>query len=75
VIFYVECVDNAGNIARSRENYYTVKAVTAGGFAGISLYWLLLVVLAIFAILASAAYYLRRRKRTQAVATFLVSSV
>ncbi len=75
VIFYVECVDNAGNIARSRENYYTVKAITAGGFAGISLYWLLLAVLAIFAILASTAYYLKRRKRTQAAATFLVSSV
>jgi len=75
VIFYVECVDNAGNIARSRENYYTVKAVTAGGFAGIPLYWFILVVIAIFTVLASTAYYVRKRRRSAATSTFLVSSL
>ncbi|MEM4700934.1 MAG: Ig-like domain-containing protein [Candidatus Bathyarchaeia archaeon] len=77
VIFYVECVDKAGNTARSAENYYVVKAVTAEGFAGIPLYWLALAVLAIFAVLASTAYYLhlKRRKRTPTATTFLASSL
>lgn len=74
MIFFVECVDRAGNIARSTENYYVVKAATVGGFMGIPLHWLVLAVLAIFAVSASIAYYLRKRKRT-APPTFLVSSV
>lgn len=75
VIFYVECVDKAGNTARSTENYYVVKAATAEGFADIPLYWLALAVLAIFAVLASTAYYLKGRKRAPTATTFLVSSL
>lgn len=76
VIFFVECADKAGNVARSTENYYVVKAITAEGFTSIPLHWLALAVLAIFAVLASTAYYLRRRKRgAPSAATFLVSSL
>jgi len=74
VIFFVECVDKAGNTARSTENYYLVEAATAGGFMGIPLHWLVLAVLAIFAVSASIAYYLRKRKRAPP-STFLVSSM
>ncbi|MEM2337128.1 MAG: Ig-like domain-containing protein [Candidatus Bathyarchaeia archaeon] len=70
VTFYVECVDKAGNIARSAENYYVVKAVITEGFMGIPLHWLAVAVLAIFAVLASTAYYLMKKKRG-AASTFL----
>lgn len=75
IVFYVECSDKAGNLARSIENYYVVKAIAAGGFTGIPLHWLVLAVLAIFVVLASTAYYLKRRKRGAAATTFLVSSL
>jgi hypothetical protein len=73
ITFYVECGDNAGNIAKSLEEYYIVKAV-AEGFGGIPLYWLILAVVAIFAVLASTAYYVRKRRRGAAAPTFLAVS-
>ncbi|MEM2780740.1 MAG: Ig-like domain-containing protein [Candidatus Bathyarchaeia archaeon] len=75
VTFLVECTDKALNIARSAENFYVVRAAVAEGFTGIPLHWLVLAVLAIFAILASTAYYLKWRKRTTSAGTFLVSSI
>jgi hypothetical protein len=72
--FYVECSDNAGNIAKSLEEYYIVKAVAAEGFGGIPLYWLILAVVAIFAVLASIAYYVRKRRRVAAASTFIAVS-
>lgn len=76
VIFYVEGSDKAGNMARSPENYYVAVPTATKGFTGIPLYWLALAVLAIFAVLASTAYYLRKRKRAVAgFSTLLVSSI
>ncbi|MEM1589024.1 MAG: Ig-like domain-containing protein [Candidatus Bathyarchaeia archaeon] len=73
VIFYVEGFDKTGNAAKSPENYYVVVAAVIKGAAGFPLYWLALAVLAIFAVLASTAYYLRRKKRAAQPSTFLVS--
>ncbi|MCS7125237.1 MAG: Ig-like domain-containing protein [Candidatus Bathyarchaeota archaeon] len=76
VIFFVECYDKAGNLAKSTENYYVVKVVTAEGSMGIPLHWLALAVLALLAVLAFIAYYfLKKRKRAPTTATFLVSSL
>jgi len=77
VLFYVECCDKTGNTATSTIKHYVVGASAAAkGFTGIPLYWLALAVLAIFAILASTAYYLRKRKRAAPLtSTFLVSSL
>ncbi|MEM2419406.1 MAG: Ig-like domain-containing protein [Candidatus Bathyarchaeia archaeon] len=75
VTFLVECADKSGNVVRSTESFYVVKAVIAEGFTGIPLHWLALAVLAIFAILASTAYYLKGRKRATSAKTFLVSSI
>lgn len=68
VTFYVECLDKAGNTAKTTENYYIVKAApseegVAPSVEGFPLHWLLLIILAIFAVLASTAYYVRKRKR------------
>ncbi|MEM0007440.1 MAG: Ig-like domain-containing protein [Candidatus Bathyarchaeia archaeon] len=75
ITFYVECVDNAGNIAKTMEGYYIVKAVAGEGGVtpgaeGFPLYWLILVILAIFAVLASTAYYVRKRKRGAATTNY-----
>jgi hypothetical protein len=74
VTFYVECGDNVGNVAKSVEEYYAVKAAAAEGFGGIPLYWLILAVVAIFAVLALTAYYVRKKRRGAAAPTFIAVS-
>ncbi len=69
ITFYVECFDNAGNAARTMEGYYIVGGVpgeggVAPGAEGFPLHWLILIIMAIFAVLASTAYYVRKRKRS-----------
>jgi hypothetical protein len=74
ITFYVECFDNAGNSAKTPENHYIVKAAGEGGVApaaeGFPLYWLILIILIIFAVLASTAYYIRKRKRASAATNY-----
>jgi len=74
ITFYVECFDKAGNSAKTTENYYIVKAAGEGGVApaaeGFPLYWLILIILVIFAVLASTAYYIRKRKRASATTNY-----
>ena len=74
ITFYVESCDNAGNVAESLENHYIVKSAIKEGFPGFPLYWLILAIIAIFVILASTAYYLRKRKRVAGSATYLAVS-
>jgi hypothetical protein len=69
ITFYVECFDNAGNAARTIESHYVVKAVPSEGGVppsteGFPLYWLMLIILALCAVFASTAYYIRKRKRS-----------
>jgi len=75
ITFYVECFDKAGNSAKTMESYYIVKA--APGEVGVApsaedfpSYWLILIILAIFAVLASTAYYIRKRKRSGATTNY-----
>ena len=74
ITFYVECFDNAENSAKTPENYYIVKAEGEGGVApaaeGLPLYWLILIILVMFAVLASTAYYIRKRKRAKAATNY-----
>jgi len=74
ITFYAECFDNAGNSAKTPENYYIVKAAGEGGVApaaeGFPLYWLILIILVIFAVLTSTAYYIRKRKRASTVTNY-----
>lgn len=74
ITFYVEGIDNAGNVAESLEKHYIVKSAIGEGLPGFPLYWLILAIIAIFAILASTAYYLRKRKRMAGGATYLAVS-
>ena len=60
IIFYAEFYDNAGNVAKTLEEYYIVKASPGAGFP---LYWLLLIIIVIFGAILSTAYYFRLRKR------------
>ncbi|MGB9853741.1 MAG: Ig-like domain repeat protein, partial [Candidatus Bathyarchaeales archaeon] len=60
ITFYAEFYDNAGNVAKTHENFYTVKTAPGAGFP---LYWLLLIIVAIFGAMVSTAYYFRLRKR------------
>ncbi|MEM1563335.1 MAG: Ig-like domain repeat protein [Candidatus Bathyarchaeia archaeon] len=67
VMFYVECFDKAGNAAKTTESYYIVKAApseegVAPSTKGFPLHWLILMVLAIFAVLVLTAYYVKKRK-------------
>jgi len=74
ITFYVECFDKAGNSAKTPENYYIVKAAGEGVIAPSAevfpLYWLVLIILVIFTILASTAYYIRKRKRASATTNY-----
>jgi len=75
ITFYVECFDKAGNSAKTMESYYIVKAAPSEGDIAPSaedfpLYWLILIILAIFAVLASTAYYIRKRKRSGAATKY-----
>jgi SpoU rRNA methylase family enzyme len=74
ITFYVECFDKAGNSAITTENYYIVKAAGEGGVTpaaeGFPLYWLILIILVVFAVLASTAYYIRKRKRASATTNY-----
>ncbi|MEM2387186.1 MAG: Ig-like domain repeat protein [Candidatus Bathyarchaeia archaeon] len=78
--FYVECFDNAGNTAKTVEGYYVVKAAPGEEGAvpsaeGFPLYWLILIILAIFAVLASTTYYVRKRKRGATSNYFAITSL
>jgi hypothetical protein len=69
ITFYMECFDNAGNVARTTESHYVVKAAPSEGGVppraeGFPLYWLILIILALCAVFASTAYYIRKRKRS-----------
>ena len=76
VIFYVECSDKTGNRAISPMKHYVVEAAeVVKGFEGLPLYWLAAAVFAILAVLASTAYYLKKRKRASSASTFMVSSL
>ncbi len=75
ITFYVKCSDYSGNIAYSTENYYIVEKTESepgtAGFFGIPLYWLLLIIIAIFAVSASTAYVLWKRRRGRGTTTYL----
>ncbi|MEM3788485.1 MAG: Ig-like domain-containing protein [Candidatus Bathyarchaeia archaeon] len=80
ITFYVECFDNAGNVAKTMENYYIVKAVPGGegvtpSAEGFPLHWLVLIILAIFAALVLTAYYIRKRKRGPTSNYFAITSL
>jgi len=69
ITFYMECFDNAGNVARTIESHYVVKAAPSEGGVppraeGFPLYWLILIILALCVVFASTAYYIRKRKRS-----------
>jgi hypothetical protein len=69
ITFYVECFDNAGNVARTAESHYVVKAAPSEGGVppsaeGFLLYWLIIIILALCAVFALTAYYIRKRKRS-----------
>lgn len=80
ITFYVECFDKAGNTAKTVEGYYIVKAAAGEGGVtpgaeGFPLYWLVLIILAIFAVLASTAYYFKKRKRGAVANYFAITSL
>jgi len=66
--------DKAGISAKTTENYYIVKAAGKGGVApaaeGFPLCWLILIILVIFAVLASTAYYIRKKERASAATNY-----
>ncbi|MEM3765443.1 MAG: Ig-like domain-containing protein [Candidatus Bathyarchaeia archaeon] len=80
ITFYVECFDNAGNAAKTMENYYIVKAAAseegiAPSAEGFPLHWLVLIILAIFAVLVLTAYYIRKRKRSPTSNYFAITGL
>ncbi|MEM3579956.1 MAG: Ig-like domain repeat protein [Candidatus Bathyarchaeia archaeon] len=80
ITFYAECFDKAGNTAKTVEGYYIVKAAAGEGGVtpgaeGFPLYWLVLIILAIFAVLASTAYYFKKRKRGAVANYFAITSL